>query len=141
MVSRPDLSKTAHIWVVGGVSLLVGNVAYVLHRTIVHQAVDWLVSWRSPSAYVELVATMIERHFANKPEVKDLMHLKNSQIILTAIFGELCVIVSIWKEPSSRAETHHLCLLWIGILVFAGSVFAHAISHYAAQRLPCEKKS
>lgn len=132
-----DPGDSKHLWIVGLVSLIVGNVAYVLHRAIIHQLVDFSVSgkWPPKKYPEEVVAKMIEKHVLAVKRRRQLIHLKNAQIILSAIFAEVCFVASFFYEPMSHVAARPCFFRWGGAAIFAGSVFAHWVSQHAERNL------
>ena len=130
-----QVENSAHIWLLIGLSLVIGNMVYVLHRTILHQAIDffvWAISHAKSEDYIERIANMVKGHFTLPEEPRRSMHLRNSQVILTAIFGELMIVSSHYHSPDSFAASHSCALLWWGLLCWFGSIGAHFVSQKTA---------
>lgn len=133
-----DRTEPKHLWTVGLVLVIVGNLAYAIHRAIVHQLVDYAVSgiWEPKKYAREVVAPMIEKHVLANERRRHLIHLKNAQIILSAIFAEVCFVASLCFEPGSHVAAQPLVYRWVGGALFVLTVFAHFVSQRAERSLP-----
>jgi hypothetical protein len=128
------------IWLCIFLILVVGNVMYVLHRMIIHQTIDWFV-WRltrnqdKTKSYFDRMAKMISWHSKFDAETRSIIHLKNSQVILMAITGELLFLFSFVPIAHAGYLPYSGVMKISGLTLLAASAGAHYLSQMAVIRL------
>jgi len=133
-----SLRQAQDVWILAVAALVLGNIFYIVHRNTVHQAIDWVVWFligRNGEDYITTIGKMTIRHFGFGLKVREYMHLRNSQVVLMCVTGELLFIASIWKDDPSIAKDYAVSFGVIGAGIFVGAAIAHGIAFALALRL------
>ena len=140
------ISDSAHLWLLATIALIIGNVLYVAHKNSVHLVID-VCAWKwadltsktssdtenvvitKTSGYTETVGNMaLAYHRAFEPTLQKFIRLRNSQIILMGISGELMIVGGLWKDSCSWSEHVARPLVAVGIIVLIFAVIAQLLS-------------
>jgi len=116
-------------------SIVVGNLWYVVHRFTIHVLFD-LICYRIHegkwSGYQQWLIAHIDQSFAvpeDKKKLQDFVHCRSSQIILLFIIAEALIIFSLWFEAESFFSTYKTFFLISGVVLFLVAVVHYPLSY------------
>ena len=134
--NKLNLSNTYHVVVLAAITVVAGNVWYVLHRYTVHQVIDYIlhkVKRKVPGkSYVEWLADFIERGFRSELKMGKLgehLYFRSSQIILMFIVSEVFFIFALFCDGKNFVADNRWKILIISVLIFFFSVWQYYISN------------
>jgi uncharacterized ion transporter superfamily protein YfcC len=119
-------------------SIVVGNLWYVVHRFTLHNVLDLVCYYIRPSGsekhkcYTSWLSEHIQKSFspptANE-ELRNFVHFRSSQVILLFIVAEALILFSIINECGSFFWQNHVPFLIIGIVIAFFALMQYWISN------------
>lgn len=128
-------NETGHFAILVALTLVVGNLWYVLHRYTLHQLLDWVCyrkRERKWKGYRDWLYEHVYKSFLVREEairLWDHVHFRSAQIILMFLVGEVLLVFLIQPQSGSIFDSHRWLLAIVGILLLVASFAQYFISN------------
>ncbi len=130
-----NFNNSLHISLLGIITILTGNIWYVIHRYTLHQLIDILLYIKRNKTfkgYAKWLTKFLVASFkySNKnPKLSEHLHLRSSQIIWLFIVSQSLFLFSFWYDSETFFSKHCYVTLWMSIFLFFISILQYILSN------------
>lgn len=116
------------------ISVVIGNIWYIIHRYTLHNFLDWIYYKRSTHnnySYSDWVADQIYYYLLQSDHIKELfkhVHLRSAQIIFMFILSEVLIIFSLWNSEGTLFHKHWIQFIICGTILLGVAIYQFFVS-------------